>query len=218
MLRLTLQGMLFFALLAHALDADAARRGIRIDGFGSWDEFAIGSPGCPGTTPGETTLVWNSFMFSGRDDDAHLFDTYCQEPAPGTLNSGDFSYPDETGLVELIGANPDDAITALRYSFLDRPRFDFKEPATGFQWTFYFFPTGVTLVGLYGLDEVWLDHRSYISDGWTMIWDGTGNNYDGEYFCFDGDRFVGTWDGNLQGSDAACLNVLQRVFRDGFEP
>ena len=44
--------LLLTALAIEALDAHAVRRSVRIDGFGDWDEFAIGTAGCPGTTAG----------------------------------------------------------------------------------------------------------------------------------------------------------------------
>jgi hypothetical protein len=209
---------LLLAIACPPVDAGVARRSVRIDGFGAWDEFAIGSSSCAGTMIGSTLVELDGFTFSGRDDDAHLFDTYCQIPPSGELNSDTFTYPDEAGLRALLGDNADDAIRAVRYSFLDIFRFDSDPEPTGFQWTFYYFPYDVLLVGLYGFEATLLDDRSYINTGHTTIWDGGLDGYDGQYFCFEAGTFLGTWDGSLDAPDSMCLAKLQRVFLDGFEP
>ncbi len=215
MVRIVIAALLL-TLACPPVDAGGVRRSVRIDGFGAWDEFAIGSSSCAGTTVGSTLVEFNGFTFSGRDSLDHLVDTYCQIPPPGEFNSSTFTYPDEAGLRALIGDNANDAIRAVRYSFLDAPRFDFT--ATGFQWTFYHFPYDLVVVGLYGFEATELDHRSYISSNQGTIWDGGLDGYDSQYFCFEADRFIGTWDGNLDNLESICLASLQRVFLDGFEP
>lgn len=210
--------LLVLLLLLVGIDvaySGGGRRSIRIDGFGSWDEFAIGSSSCAGTTVGSTLVQWQGWTFSGREAAAHLTDTYCQIPTPGTFNQTEYFYADETALAGFLGENADDAITGLRYAFLDQPRFDFT--ATGFQWMFVFFPSGLTVVGLYGFEAEPLDHRSYIAFGPTRVWDGGLDGYDGEYFCFQDADYIGTWNGTLD-DGSACLAALQRLFGDGFEP
>ena len=216
MRRVVWQILILLFAAAFLGDVQASRRGVRIDGFGTWDEFDIPSASCPGTIVGDTRFIWRGFTFSGREDDAHLFDTYCQIPVPGTLNDSAINYADETGLAELIGENFEDEITAIRYSYLDLDRFAFDPAPTGFQWTFYFFPHGGTLVGLYGLENVTLTSTSYMHKGSPRQWDGTRDGYDGQYFCFDGNVYIGTWDGDLQ-ANSPCLNAVQRIFIDEFE-
>jgi len=210
---------LCFVLAVPAVDAGVARRAIRIDGFGAWQELAIGTAGCPGTSIDSTLVHWQDFVFSGREDAAHLFDVYCQRPEPGTFT---VNYGDELALGALIGENKDDRVTALRYSFLDEDRFGGE--ATGFQWLFMFFPHELTVVGLYGFENELLDARSYIlrqqsghgAPAPIRLWDGAEDGYDGQYFCFEQGRYIGTWDGTLA-DDSACSSKLQRIFHDRFE-
>lgn len=195
---------------------EANRRGLRVDGFGTWDLYDDPNPACSGWSNSSTVLVGPGLLFSGRDDASHLTDTYCQIPAPGTLNQANFFYPDETALAQMIGPNPADRVTARRYSLLDRPRFDFDNPATGFQWTYYYFPQGGTIVGLYGLQNTVLDNRSYIIQSGVRVWDAARDGFNGEYFCFEGVRYVGTWDGTLP-STSRCVLIGFRVFSGSFE-
>lgn len=210
-------------LVGMPLDAQAERRAVRIDGFGdSWLEFAIGSEGCPGTTTGTTadnTLVRQlGFTFSGRASTAFLVDDYCQVAQSGTLTQQNYYYADEQGLAALFGDNPGDAITGIRYSMLDRERFDFDTPATGFQWALYSFPAGVTFVALYGLADTTLDDTSYISGSAGFVWKGS-EGYDGRYFCFVGNTWIGSWNGDLSDTDSPCLRALSgTIFADGFDP
>lgn len=206
------------ALLVCSVDADAGRRSLRIE-FIAWDNDGktIGSPDCPGTSAGSLLVEWNGFTFSGRDDPSYLTDTYCQTTIPcdgeefDCFNSNAI-FDDEPGLQDLVGDNPGDAITGIRYSFLDGDRFE--DPA-GFQWAFYSFPGNVTIVGLYGLLETPLDATSYIRQGQTVLWQGDIDGFDGEYFCFNGSTYIGTWDGEPAGTDP--LVACHWIFRHGFE-
>lgn len=212
---------ILFALVTA--NAEAGRRGLRVDGFGdSWTTYdgqntdppGIGTANCPGTTSGSTaadTLILNvGFTFSGLESTAYLVDDYCQVANAGTLTSTNYFYSDETGLATLFGDNSDNAITGIRYAFLDQDRFS---SPTGFQWGFYTFPGNVTLVALYGLESVTLDNTSYISGG---VWSGQ-NGYSGEYFCFKNGVFIGTWNGDLTDTSVPCLQAAGVVFINGFE-
>jgi len=219
MLRKYLAGLVATSLLApwSAGDASAARRAIRIDGFGDWADFAIGTPGCPGTVAGSSagnTLVERlTFTFSGRMDTAFLVDDYCQVASQGAIEN--FFYPDEESLGALMRLYPAGSVTAIRYSMLDQPRFDFT--ASGFQWTYYTFPTSITVVGLYGLESTTLDDLSYIRKGTSYVWKGS-QGYDGQYFCFRVNTYLGPWNGDLSDTGSACLKaLLGTVFSDGFE-
>ena len=207
--------------------ADANRRSVRVDGFGNWTLFDDPNPACFGWSNGSTLLLGPGLVFSGRDDPSHLTDTYCQTPVPGTLTEASFFYPDETALAAMIGTNPGSRVTARRYSMLDRPRFDFENPATGFQWTYYYFcpvraqagvcpQPGPTIVGLYGLEDTALDNRSYITQSGVRIWDAARDGFTGQYFCFEGARYAGSWDGNLP-SNSPCVLMGFRLFRGNFE-
>lgn len=201
-------------LLAVTFDAAAQRRSVRVDGFGTWDVYDDPNPTCFGWSNGSTLLLGPGLVFSGRDDPAHLTDTYCQIPTPGTLTQGNFFYPDETALAAMIGTNPGDRVTARRYSMLDALRF--SGDATGFQWTYYYFAQGGTIVGLYGLEDTVLDNRSYISQSGVRVWDASVDGFDGQYFCFEGVEYVGTWDGQID-SNSPCVTIGFRVFRGDFE-
>lgn len=212
--------LLFAALAGMAFDVHAARRTIRIDGFGdTWVEHAIGTSGCPGTTdgvtPGDTLVHLFGFTFSGRAKTTFLFDTYCQTAQPGTLTETGYTYGDEQVLATLFGNNPN-AVHGIRYSFLDADRF--SGDATGFQWAVYTFPGGLNVVTLYGLEATVLDATSYIL-GPIAVWTGS-NGYDGGYFCFRGTQYVGPWNGSLSDTSSACLQALQAddsIFFDGFD-
>ena len=202
------------ALLAvAALPAQAGNRSIRVDGFGDWDEFAIGSAGCPGTSAGSTLLLAFGYTFSGRNYASFLTDDYCQVPHAGALSQTNYYYADEAALASLFGDGS--GMSGVRYSFFDRPRFDFQNPPTGFQWTVFNFPTGISIVGLYGLQNVTLDSASYITPG---VWTGAGAIYDGRYFCFRGTSYLGSWNGTLGDTGSPCLKAADRLFRSGFEP
>jgi hypothetical protein len=223
---------LLVALLAPG-SADAVTRGIRIDFAGDWGDadaaYAIGSPQCAGSSSLDTLVRFRGYTFSGYDDPGYEFDTdtYCQRTVPYDpsapfdpyFSSASFFTGDEPGLAALVGANTDNAVSAIRYAYLGGPRF--SEP-NGFQWAFYFFPHGVTVVGLYGLTAIPLtDEASWIEDPTgSRIWLGATDGYTTEYFCFkdvDGaTQYLGTWNGSLQES-GACAAALGELFTDGFE-
>src|SRR6185369_8725167 len=140
-------------LVLIASDAAADRRGVRVDGGNGWTQFSIGTAGCPGTTAGpnvaNTFVLRPGITFSGRGNTAYLFDDYCQVAQVGTLTSANYIYFDEPDLSRLFGTNPGNAITGIRYAFLDQHLFD---SPTGFQWGFYTFPGNVVVVALYGLE------------------------------------------------------------------
>jgi hypothetical protein len=213
-MRIARKGAGLVVLLLIAGAADASRRGVRVDGFGSWDVYDAPHPICFGWSAGSTLLLGPGYVFSGREDAVHLTDSYCQRPTPGTLTQSGFSYPDETALAAMIGPNTTNRVTATRYSMLDALRF--SGDATGFQWTFYYFVQGGTIVGLYGLEDASLDNRTYISYDGTRLFDAARDGFTGQYFCIEGLRYMGTWDGEA-GSASPCQLIGHRVFRGDFE-
>ena len=206
--------ILGLGLTLIAADACADRRSIRVDSDTSWTQYAIGSANCPGTTAGATsanTLVQRldlGFTFSGRANTAYLVNDYCQVALAGTLTTTNYFQPDERDLARLFSDDPN-AIAGIRYSLLDQADLF---SATGFQWGFYTFPTGVTVVALYGLASVTLDSTSYINGG---VWNGQ-NGYSGQYFCFQNGGYIGSWNA-LTDANNACLHALGVVFVNGFE-
>lgn len=212
------------ALVALVPDASANRRGVRVDGFGVWDTFDDPNALCPGWSNGSTLLLGPGYVFSGRDVAIHLTDTYCQIPSPGALTQGDFFYADETALAAMIGPNLNDAVTAVRYSMLDALRF--SGDATGFQWTFYYFPEDrfdpdparplPAIVGLYGLEAATLGNATYISFNGTRLFDAARDGFTGQYFCFEGLQYAGTWDG-LANSPSPCQKIGHRLFKATFD-
>jgi hypothetical protein len=183
--------------------------GIDRQGVGSFypnlqsDKFVIGTNDCPGTTIGSTLVQRMGYIFSGGNS-THLVDDYCEVVHPDKLTFAQFYY-DEVSLAYLFGNNPGHAITSIRYSFLD-----YQYPyASAFQWGFYTFPNGVTLVSLYGFENnnVALNSSTYIrGPGSQLIWSGE-NGYDGQYFCFRNNAYIGSWNGNLS-ETSACLTSL----------
>lgn len=208
--------LLFAAIVGIAFDAHAARRSPRIDGFAdTWTlQLAMGTPDCPGTTAGATaadTLIQRlGFTFSGRENAAHTAFTYCQTANPGTLTQANYTYGDETALATLFGSDPN-AVTGIRYAFFDDD--PFGGTPTGFQWAFYTFPNGVTVATLYGFETEALDATSYIS-GPAAVWSGT-DGYDGEYFCFRQNQYIGEWNGELTDTTSPCLQALQAPVANG---
>ena len=93
-----------------------------------------------------------------------------------------------------MGENKDQFAKALRYSFFP----------DGFQWVFFTFSNGVTLVRFRGIEEdtgsgfpqlVPLDDRTSIVNGNTVYFRGDlWTDYNGEFFCFEGSEFRGVWD------------------------
>jgi len=208
-------GFKLFLVLGLALiatDAWPGPRSVRVDSPTNWTQFAIGSAGCPGTTAGAAaanTLVQRlGFTFSGRENTAYLVKDYCEVALAGTLTTTNYFQPDETDLAHLFGNDPN-AIAGIRFSLLDQSDLF---SATGFQWGFYTFPTGVTVVALYGFESLALDSTSYISGS---VWNGQ-NGYSGQYFCFQNGGYIGSWIA-LTDPNSACLHALGVVFVNGFE-
>ncbi len=195
-----------------ATDASAGGRSIRVDSDTSWTQHAIGSAGCPGSTAGATaanTLVQRlGFTFSGRANTAYLVNDYCQVALLGTLTTTNYFQPDERDLARLFGDDPT-AVFGIRYSFLDQSALS---SATGFQWGYYTFQSGVTVVALYGLQTLTLDNTSYISGS---VWNGQ-NGYSGQYFCFQNNVYIGSWL-TLTDRNSVCLHALGVLFVSGFE-
>ena len=220
--------LLFGGCASHAA---AATRGIRIDFVGDWGAapFDIGTSDCAGTSASNVLVVRNGFTFSGDSDPNLHFnvDTYCQKTTP--FDPGNPSDPyfsrtsfftgDETGLAAMVGTNTDNAVSGIRYAYLGGNRFN---NPNGFQWAFYFFPRGVTVVGLYGLTSIPLfDQTSYITNGGFDVWLGGFDGYDGQYFCFEGSgpgtSYIGEWNGLLSDVSSTCLQKIAVQFVDGFE-
>lgn len=61
-----------------------------------------------------------------------------------------------------------------------------------------------------------LDNRSYITENGVRVWDAARDGFNGQYFCFEGVRYVGTWDGAID-SASPCVLIGFRVFRGNFE-
>lgn len=208
------------ALSLFTLDAHAGRRSLRVE-FQAWEEGqTIPGAECPGTVALSVIVDWNGFTFAGVDDAVYLADTYCQEAFPYDefafedeyLNSLIFP-EDEAALASLIGENTDNSVTAIRYSFLDGDRFG--EPG-GFQWVFYHFPNDTTIVGLYGLVDAVLGSNSYIRQGNTVLWQGDVDGFNGEYFCFRGQEYLGRWPGE-QAAGTVLATCAPLILQDGFE-
>lgn len=206
---------LFFSLplifLVAICDAEAGRRGLRID-LGAWNtqqpislgggsgacpeaayDISIPIPG-PGPSLGFGWVSWQDLQFMTSAFEG-LDTFYCQTSKPYQqgastdeyLNEGIFP-ADEEDLAAMIGANTNNAVTAIRYTFVNDP----SSPTYGRQWTFYFFPDGLTVVALHGVldNQVtyeWIfDHEAsaYVFQAQFDFWDGG-------YFCFDGREYQG---------------------------
>ena len=212
-------------------DALAARRSLRVD-FESWnDGLELGSENCPGSSPEDPDVTWRGIVFSGSASTEFNVDAYCQEANQKGLEFEDpFEYLsdestpfDEPGLAALIGPNDDidlsKRVTAIRYTYLDEDRFSDDPLPQGFQWAFYQFPDNFTIVALYGdIDNSLI--IPVIHDPNGTIWSEAEDGFDGEYFCFDENTFIGTWDGEPDdGSPLSyCEFILKElIFTGGFE-
>ena len=184
-------------LLVGVCDATAARRGVRVD-FLAWaDETPIES--CPGYSYSYYHVrLENARFYTSRIlgfNEPWKSYSYCQESIPWSegldtseyLNH-DVFFEDESVLADGIGsnnsANESQNVTARKYSYL-------SEFGSGYQFTFYDFPGGLTLVGYYD-SAVDQSPRIKSADGSITLWDGA---YDGEYFCFENGEFTGLSDG-----------------------
>jgi hypothetical protein len=226
----TLRPIALLALLALSGQAGAGSRSIRVEFGDDWGaELAIGTSACPGTSGSNTRVLWNSFVFAGGDNpDYHFdFETYCQitgaydpqDPGKAYFSGLSFSASEEPGLRTLVGANRNNAVTGIRYTYLSGPKF--ADP-NGFQWALYFFPRNMVVVALNGLIDLSpYDTDSYILDsGFDYIWYGDSSGAEG-YFCFEetvsGADFIGTWDGSLSDTSNECLRRIDVLFENDFE-
>ena len=199
----------------------AGQRPIRVDNNANWTTNSIGSAACSGTAAGSILINSFGYTFSGRGSTAtenYATNDYCEVALPGTLNPVDYFHDDEKSLRALFAGGV--GVTAIRYDFLDNSAIF---SADGFQWAFFTFPVAphpVTLVTLYGLDGsingIVPDSTSYIKSVSRTIW--TGNNgYNGQYYCFQNNAFVGVWDGSTLDPNNVCLRALGVVFINSFD-
>lgn len=194
----------FVTFAAFAADAWADRRSVRVDA-GGWEPVVVGSADCPGTTAGLTaadTLVRRfGYVFAGHEHVEHLANVYCE------VAYDDAGIDPRDAASAALGAT---VVSMISYSFLD----DANVPdAIGFQWLFNELEDGTMIVGLHNVrlfsdppETEILDEDSYIvreADG-TEVWSGAGDNYDGEYFCFRDNTYIGTWDGDGLYPDSPC--------------
>lgn len=235
---------LLLALVLASASAHGARRSLRLDA-GAWSEktFADQFPGaCPGTYLHATVLDWSGYRFQGHVPDPAAFDVsniYCQTSLGSALDRASF-FGEQPLLAELIGANADGAVTAIRYTFDD---FD------GFQWVFYRFPPpppppgtiylfsrSIVLVAYHdGPDPPppLALHPSIVDLGFGVVASSVDlEGFDGEYFCFEQQvafakalvisdvAYLGRWSGEPGDEDSACYQALRHrlvVFGSGFE-
>ncbi len=174
--------LIALALLVVAGDAGAGQRSVRI-AFDDWSAAQpIGSAACPGTTAGSTAVNWNGFLLVGSEDPKYLADAYCQTSLADVFNEDSFNGEDSPVLRRLVGINGENRVTAIRYTFLDRNRFDTTKE--GYQWVVYSFP-GVRLIGLNSSPNYALTadtHIGHQDDSSSIYW--SADLYpDGEYLC-----------------------------------
>lgn len=154
------------------------------------------------------------FDSNASDNPLLLNGRYCQEGNPFTgsefsdeyLNAESFDPTDDPGMRALIGDNQDNAVKGLRYTFLTEPLNPDDTPGpndAGYQWVFYTFPNNVTLIRFRGdfvddVDEyaepIVRSAGDTLFDGFAIINDDLSNIYDGEFFCFRGQEYLGLWD------------------------
>ena len=213
---------LIICMLLMLQDAEAARRSLRVD-FGAWDEaLPFEDFRCEGGFKNGLDIIWRGHQFSATANTEFKEDTYCQ--VTSSLNEDVFG-PDEDGLAAMIGSNDSEdlskRVTARRYTFLNQDRFSEDPLPEGFQWGFYFFPGDLTLATIYG--EIPVGSNGFepiIYNHYGTVWDSGTEGYDGEYFCFEGSLFIGTWDGVLSepGAESRCELLLgELIFDTGFE-
>ena len=197
-------------MVLGAADAQAQRRTIRVDLGDQWRDAPFASKTCAGADLDRTVVLWGEHVFVGLDDPALLEGAYCSV-SRGSRFSGSMLPADEADLAALIGSNRDGAITARRFTFLNDPE---RYAAThGFQWMFVSFPGDFTIVGLYGLQRVQLDETTFVSERSKVLWDSAGDRFDGEYFCFEGQKFVGTWNPTRPNKASPCAKHLNKLRR-----
>ncbi len=200
--------MLFVWLIVSVFfvnQAHAGRRGVRVD-LGAWNapqEISVGggSGACPEAGwnaripifEPDPTIYWgwvHWMDFEFRTSAFQGLNTFtCQTSKPYTPGADPSQYlneaifpADEANLGAYIGANTDNAVHAIRYSFTG----EFQGAVYGRQWTFYFFPSGETVVGLYGVQPGQTTYE-WIYDHVNLqyAWRAEDNlSWDGYYFCF----------------------------------
>lgn len=196
LLRAQIFSIVIFLILGIC-DATAARRGVRVD-FLAWTE----------KTPIDSCAGYSYSYYSLNLENVRFYTSmtlgfgeewipysYCQDSKPWSeglatneyLNSEVFE-EDESVLANEIGSNnsenPGQNVTARKYSYLNEFGF-------GYQWAFYDFPSGLTLVGYYS-SSIDQSPRIESADGSITLWESA---YDGEYFCFENGVFIGISDG-----------------------
>jgi hypothetical protein len=198
-------------LLFSATGADAGRRSIRID-FGAWGvaqtiDLWTNESTCPWDSgvsgdPGNYLYAFvyrNSVVFQTAQfyEPDSFTEGYCQLSRPYQaglatdeyLNKAAFP-PEERDLAHMIGANTNNAVSAVRFSFLA----DTSSGLIGRQWAFYFFPDNLMVVGLYGVPD---DGSTYPAEGIydqiasEWVWRSTVDGFDGQYFCFQDGEYIG---------------------------
>lgn len=235
--RLSLLLLLVLSIsIVFTSDAQAGRRGVRVDA-GAWNlpqEISLGggSGACPEAgwdasapvfEPGPT-ILWGWVNWLGlefRTSGFEGLDTFtCQTSRPYTAGAQPDEYlneqvfpVDEANLGAVIGANQDNAVQAIRYSFTG----EFQGQVYGRQWTFYFFSNGDTVVALHGVlpgqdTFEWIyDHGSE-----TYLWRAQDDPYwDGEYFCFTDNGAGAPWYSGT--CEPAPPPPPEYIFDDGFE-
>ena len=232
--------LLLFVLLIACIfcinHAYAARRGVRVD-LGAWNAPEVISLGgglgaCPEAgwdasvpvfDPGPTIfwgwVNWKDFEF--RTSGFEGLDTFtCQTSKPYSPGADPGEYlneaifpADETDLGAYIGANTDNAVHAIRYSFTG----EVPGQIYGRQWTFYFFSNGETVVSLHGVQPAQVTYEwIYDHANDQYAWRAEDDLYwDGQYFCFYDDGaggflFSGT-------CEPAPPPPPEDIYRDGFE-
>jgi len=198
------------SLLAVSL-AEAGRRSIRID-FGAWGParpidlwtntstcpWASGVSGNPGVYlyafVYRDSVVFQTATFYEPDS---FTEGYCQlsRPYQAGLSTDEYlneaAFPEEErDLAYMIGPNTNNAVSAVRFSFLGQDNQDLF----GRQWAFYFFPNDLLVVGLYGVPN---DGSTYPFESifdqntFAYVWESVRDGFDGQYFCFQGQEYIG---------------------------
>jgi len=214
-LRLVLWVLFVSMLLLPVPDAEAGRRGLRVD-FGAWSQGIPFEPHvgpdtgqCAGAGVSASFAV-PPFWQQGYVNRGILFQTtafdgldmdefYCQHSQPYTpfadpsqyLNETSFP-EDERDLAYMIGPNTDNAVSGIRYAFMGTN----SQGLYGRQWVFYFFPDDLMVVSLHGVPEGSMTYPyESIMDfsepvDW-LIWDSERDGFTGQYFCFQDGEYIG---------------------------
>lgn len=202
---------LLVMILVVATEAQAGRRALRVD-QGAWNvpqpiSLGGGTGACPeagfdidvpvfnpGPSIGYGWVDWMGFRFMTSGFDG-LDTFYCQTSKqwtqgadPGEYLNEEIFPEDEADLAYAIGPNTDNAVTAVRYSFVD----DYPQVTYGRQWTFYFFANGTTIVALHGVQDNQSTYEYiYDYDELAYVFRAETDYWDGGYFCFQGKWYYG---------------------------